>query len=97
MSNHKSAMPTVKFTQALKRFYPKLTSFESEHASLSELLDFLEANYPGLPAYIVDEQGQLRKHVNIFLDGSMVKDREGLTDDIADIQEIYIMQALSGG
>ncbi|MEO1434899.1 MAG: MoaD/ThiS family protein [Bacteroidota bacterium] len=90
-------MPTVKFTRALKRFYPDLQDQELSEAGLPAVLDQLDAQFPGLKDYIVDEQGRLRKHVNIFIDGSLIKDRENLTDAFQPESEIYIMQALSGG
>lgn len=90
-------MPTVKFTRALKRFYPDLQDQELSGAGLPAVLEQLDAQFPGLKDYIVDEQGRLRQHVNIFIDGSLIKDRETLTDAFQAESEIYIMQALSGG
>ncbi|MEM6724370.1 MAG: MoaD/ThiS family protein [Bacteroidota bacterium] len=90
-------MPTVKFTRALKRFYPDLKDINLQEEGLPALLNQLDAQFPGLKDYIVDEQGRLRKHVNIFIDGSLIKDREALSDSFASDSEIYIMQALSGG
>ena len=57
----------------------------------------MDASYPGISNYILDEQGRLRRHVNIFIDGAMIRDRVSLTDRIDEKSEIYIMQALSGG
>jgi hypothetical protein len=51
----------------------------------------------GLRAYIVDEHGSLRRHINIFVDGEKVIDRVHLTDIVPDKAEVYVMQALSGG
>ncbi|MEO9964894.1 MAG: MoaD/ThiS family protein [Reichenbachiella sp.] len=90
-------MPTVKFTANLKRFYPKLTEVELESLDLKEILDELENLHKGLKDYVVDEQGQLRKHVNIFVAGELIKDRVSLSDEVNPEDEIYIMQALSGG
>ena len=90
-------MPTVKFTYALKRFFPGLTQTPATGHTLAAILDEMEASYPGLRSYVMDEQGHLRKHVNIFIDGTMIKDRAALTDAFSDSSEIYIMQALSGG
>ena len=90
-------MPVVKFTANLKRFYPDLTSMEVEADSIPMLLDELENKFPKLRHYIVDEQGQLRKHVNIFIGDELIKDRVQLSDRIDEKDEIYIMQALSGG
>lgn len=90
-------MPTVKFTYALKRFFPGLAQTPATGNTLAAILDEMEASYPGVRSYVLDEQGHLRKHVNIFIDGTMIKDRATLTDPFSDSSEIYIMQALSGG
>ncbi len=90
-------MPTVKFTYALKRFFPTLTDTPVESNSLPDVMTAIEAAYPGITGYILDEQGELRQHVNIFIDGSQITDRRQLTDSFQKNSEIYIMQALSGG
>ena len=90
-------MPTVKFTYALKRFFPALKDVSAEGNSFPESFRELDFHYPGLSKYVLDEQGSLRKHVNIFIDGKMINDRNKLTDPLSVNSEIYIMQALSGG
>jgi hypothetical protein len=90
-------MPTVKFTYALKRFFPQLRDTPAAGNSLPEILSEIESSYPGLSSYVLDERGSLRRHVNIFIDGKMISDRNKLSDSINSKSEIYIMQALSGG
>ncbi|SMD32719.1 molybdopterin synthase subunit MoaD [Reichenbachiella faecimaris] len=90
-------MPTIKFTANLKRFYPELTEIEMDSLDLNEILDALESKFKGLKDYVVDEQGQLRKHVNIFIGDELIRDRIALSDAVKPTDEIYIMQALSGG
>ena len=90
-------MPSVNFTQALKRFYPQLQTLELEVSTVAELIEAIEQKYPGLSNYLVDDQGSLRKHVNVFVDGQLIKDREHLLDVLQSNSEVYIMQALSGG
>ncbi|MFY0689364.1 MAG: molybdenum cofactor biosynthesis protein MoaD [Cyclobacteriaceae bacterium] len=90
-------MPVINFTPNLKRFFPHLEKTEIIANSLPELLNLVEKSHPGIKNYIVDEQGQLREHVNIFIGNEPVKDREKLSDAIGVQDEIYIMQALSGG
>ncbi len=92
-----SIMPLVKFTSNLKRFYPDLAPLNVQGKTVAEVLDEIESRYGGLKDYIVDENGQLRKHVNIFIGNDMVKDRERLEDELSEKDEIYVMQALSGG
>ena len=90
-------MPNVKFTPNLKRFYPDLDTGQFTGENVAELLDNINQKYSGIKDYIVDEQGVLRKHVNIFIGNEMVKDKVALTDHLSDDDEVYILQALSGG
>ena len=90
-------MPTVKFTYALRRFFPGLKDTPANGSTLKEVLQEVEGRYPGIRSYILDEQGSLRRHVNIFIDGALINDRTKLNDGFNDHSEIYIIQALSGG
>ncbi len=90
-------MPVLKFTYALKRFFPELDDLELEGDSLRALLRQADRHHPGLSQYVLDEQGRLRRHVNIFIDGELIRDRRGLSDAFRPDSEIYVMQALSGG
>ncbi len=90
-------MPKVKFTYALKRFFPDLQDGLIEAVNLTDALHEVDQRYPGLRSYILDEQGRLRKHVQIYLDGDPIRDRENLSDPIRSETEIFLMQALSGG
>ena len=90
-------MATVKFTYALKRFFPDLKEMTACGNTLTEVFNEVEASYPKVRSYLLDEQGSLRGHVNIFIDGNIIEDRDGLSDRFSPNSEIYIMQALSGG
>jgi len=90
-------MPKIRFTSNLKRFYPKLKEVSSSAESIKEALNDIERSYPGISDYIIDDSGQLRKHVNIFIGDELVKDRVNLNDSVCEDDVVYIMQALSGG
>ena len=90
-------MPEVRFTYALKRLFPDLEKSNFDGNTVAEVVKDIENKYPGLPDYIVEENGALRQHVNIFVNNKMVKDRLALSDLISEDDEIYVMQALSGG
>ncbi|MEM8524059.1 MAG: MoaD/ThiS family protein [Bacteroidota bacterium] len=90
-------MPKVNFTTALQRFFPNLKSEKLEGKTVKELLDRLEAKYPTITDYLVNEDGTLRKHINIFVGDKMIKDRRTLSDQVAENEEVLIFQALSGG
>jgi molybdopterin synthase sulfur carrier subunit len=86
----------VTFTKALERFV-HCPPQDVEGATLREVLDQAFAANPKVKGYILDEQGAVRYHVAIFVDGQPVKDRANLTDPTAPGGEVYVMQALSGG
>ena len=90
-------MPTIKFTSNLKRFYPDLAPIQANCQTVKEALEVIEAQYSGLKDYLVDERGSLRKHVNIFIGNQLIKDRTTLLDGLKEGDEVYVMQALSGG
>ena len=52
---------------------------------------------PGLRHYLVDDHGALRRHVNIFVDGRVVRDPDELTDPVDEDATVHILQAISGG
>ena len=90
-------MPEIAFTNALKRFFPTLMRKKVMAATVKEAIDGLEIDYPGLKQYLLTEHGSLRHHVNIFIGDELIQDRETLSDALKDSDEIYVMQALSGG
>ena len=89
-------MPKLRFTATLARHRP-VAALEAEGATVREVLENALADDPLLLGYVTDEQGRLRKHVNVFVDGEMLADRVRLSDPVRPHSEIYVLQALSGG
>lgn len=90
-------MAHIKFTPNLKRFFPDLTEVDVDAKTVSEVVSAVDNRWRGLADYIVDENGALRKHVNIFVGDELIYDKTGLSDSVSADTKIYIMQALSGG
>lgn len=65
--------------------------------TLRDALAALARDYPGVARRVLDEQGQLRPHVNLFVGGEAVRFADGLETPIADGSEIAILPAVSGG
>lgn len=65
--------------------------------SVSEALSLLWAHCPGVRDRVVTEIGEVRPHVNIFVDGQSIRYSGGLDAPVRDGAEIYILPALSGG
>lgn len=90
-------MAQVKFTPNLKRFFPDLRECEIDAATVAEIVAAVDQRWRGLGDYIIDEQGALRKHVNIFVGDELLRDKQTLSDCVSAATKIFIVQALSGG
>jgi sulfur-carrier protein len=89
-------MPKVHFTRWLKGIAPG-EPVEIEGETVGRVLDRLFAENAAARNYVLDEQGCLRKHVCIFLDGARLAHGVALAAPLQPQSEIYVMQALSGG
>lgn len=90
-------MAKVKFTSALNNFFPGLSEMETTANTMYEVIEDVNQKVPGLGNYLLEEDGSLRKHVNIFIQEDLILDRSNLSDAVAENDEILIYQALSGG
>lgn len=89
-------MPSVAFTPNLRR-HLDAPPLEVAGATVREALDAALAPNPRLRGYVLDDQGRLRRHVTVFVDGAAIRDREGLGDPVGPAAALLVMQALSGG
>jgi hypothetical protein len=89
-------MPKITFTCALQRFLP-VPSSEVDGVNVAEALAAVFARHPLLRGYVLDDQGALRRHVVLYVQGRPVSDRVQLSDPVAPRDEIFVFQALSGG
>lgn len=89
-------MPTISFTTALQRFLPTPTADVSGD-TVGAALDQVFATQPALRGYILDDQGALRRHVNVYVNGQPVHDRTRLSDALQSDDDVYVAQALTGG
>jgi len=65
--------------------------------SISEALSLLGDDYPKVHDRIVTELGEVRQHINVFIDGDSFRDLGGLDAPIRNGAEIIILPAVSGG
>ena len=89
-------MATISFTPNLLR-HVAVPSARVKGASVRQVLDAYFQSNPQVRDYVLDDQGALHKHVAIFLNQQLVRDRAALSDKVGEDDEIFVMQALSGG
>ncbi|GAA0193757.1 ubiquitin-like small modifier protein 1 [Halobaculum roseum] len=69
----------------------------SDAATVGEALDALVDAYPALAARVLDEDGDLRGHVNLLRNGRDVREAEGLDTSVDDDDELALFPPVSGG
>jgi molybdopterin converting factor small subunit len=89
-------MVTVEFAASLRRHVacaPQSVAAGSLRGVLEEAL----AAAPELRHYVFDDQGHIRKHVAVFINKTMVSDRQNLGQALASGDSVLVIQALTGG
>jgi hypothetical protein len=90
------AVPTVRFTTALQRFLEAPTA-HVDGETVGAALATVFAGRSSLRGYVLDDQGAVRRHVAVYVNGQPIGDRVRLRDPVGPEDEIYVFQALSGG
>lgn len=89
-------MSRVEFTPNLAR-QTHAPTCEVSGSTVAEALNEVFLQVPALRSYVLDDQGAVRTHVVIFVDGTAIRDRARLSDALRPDSEVFVMQALSGG
>lgn len=72
-------------------------SVECEGANIAELLNALESNFPGIKARLCDEQGELRRFVNFYVNSEDIRFLDGINTSLKEGDEVSIVPAIAGG
>ena len=89
-------MASVYFTANLAR-HTTCPTAELAATTVAELFERYFAAWPAVRDYVLDNQGEVRHHVKVLVDGRNLHDRRKLTDHLQHNSEVYVFQALSGG
>ncbi len=89
-------MAKVVFTPNVQR-HVGCPAAEAAGATVREVLEQVFADNPQARSYVLDDQAALRRHMTIFVDGQMIRDRARLADPVKHSSTIHVFQALSGG
>jgi len=89
-------MASVHFTPNLAR-HTDCPTATLPAATVAELLELYFERWPDVRGYVLDDQGEVRHHVKVLVDGRNLRDRRGLSDGLGANSEVYVFQALSGG
>ena len=88
---------TIHVPAALRACCQGASELSLSAASMRAVLEELERCHPSLHKSICDETGAVRRHVNLFVNTSHVRDREGLDTALSPGDVVTILPAVSGG
>lgn len=87
----------VRIPTILRTYTQDQSQVSADGATLIEVLDSLEANFPGIKSRVVDEQGALRRFVNIYVAEEDVRFAQGLDTPTPAGTQVSIIPAVAGG
>ena len=87
----------VKIPTPLRSLTQNKESVDGDGASLQQLVDGLDATYPGMKTRLCDETGALRRFINVYINGEDVRFLDGLQSPLKQGDEVSIVPAVAGG
>ena len=87
----------VRIPTPLRRMTNGKDKVEVESDNLGDLVEKLNSEFPGFKDRLIDEEGELRYFVNIYLNGEDVRFMDGLNTSTSSGDEISIVPAVAGG
>ena len=88
---------TVRIPTPLRRVTDGQDKVDTNGATLREIIDSMESQFPGIKERLCDENGDLRNFVNVYVNGEDVRFLEGIHSATGDGDEISIVPAVAGG
>jgi molybdopterin synthase sulfur carrier subunit len=87
----------VRIPTPLRSATAGVAELSSEAATVASLIEELESRYPDIRGRLRDENGVLRRFVNLYINGEDVRFRQGLDTDLQAGDELSIVPAVAGG
>jgi sulfur-carrier protein len=88
---------SVRVPTILRPYTQGVSEVSAEGSTLTEVLDSLDSSYPGIKGRVLDESGELRRFVNVYVDDDDVRFADGLQTTIKDGGQVSIIPAVAGG
>ncbi len=90
-------MSSVFIPSPLRRYTAGQSKVQVSGATISELIENLERQFPGVKSRLCDESGQIKRYVNVFVNDEEIRALQGANTRLADKDEITIVPAMAGG
>jgi len=90
-------MPTVRFPAVMKYYVNNQSEFSISASTASELIQKIIEQYPVIKFHLVDAEGNLRRHFNIFVNGIHIRELKGMETPLKEDDKVVLMASAAGG
>ena len=90
-------MPSVRFPNVMKYYVNNQVEFFVPASTVQELVDQVVEQYPSIKFHLVDSNGQLRKHFNIFVNNIHIRELQGMETKLQQEDKVILMASAAGG
>ena len=88
---------TIRIPTPLRKFTDGKSEVDVEGGTVREIFDDVENRHGGLKDKIFDDAGEVRRFINVFVNGEDVRHAEGLDTPVKDGDELSVVPAIAGG
>jgi molybdopterin converting factor small subunit len=90
-------MPTITLPALMKYYVNDLSEIQVTGSTVSQALNDLTIRYPTIKPHIMDTQGKLRRHINLFVNKENINNLKGIDTSIEESDLIILMPSITGG
>jgi molybdopterin converting factor small subunit len=90
-------MATIRFPAVMKYYVNNQTEFSVSASTAGELIEKIIEQYPSVKFHLVDVDGNLRKHFNVFVNGTHIRDLSGMETPLNEEDKVILMASAAGG
>ena len=90
-------MPTVRFPAVMKYYVNNQAEFSVTASTVQDLINQVVEQYPSVKFHLLDSEGQLRRHFNIFINGIHIRDLKGMETPLKEEDKVILMASAAGG
>lgn len=97
VSHYNISMPTVRFPAMMKYYVNNQAEFFLPASTVMEIVEKVIEQYPAIKFHLVDSEGKLRRHFNVFVNGTHIRDLNGMDTPLKKEDKVILMASAAGG